>query len=83
VETVLTRNGIKVFAGLVDDPFTFDVQGFRATRATGTLSFSSSRDFFFRQNDTATIIEIPRSMLQNGSQPLDIWATSARFGGLL
>lgn len=83
VETVLTRNGIKAFAGLVDDPFTFDLLGFRATRTAGTLNFSNSRDFFFRQNDTAVIVEIPRSMLQNGSQPLDIWATAARFGGLL
>lgn len=83
VETVLSRNGIKAFAGLVDDPFTFDLQGFRTSRTSGTLAFSNSRDFFFKQNDTAMIVEIPRSLVQNGSQPLDIWATSARFGGLL
>ena len=83
VETVLTANGIKAFAGLVDDPFTFDLLGFRATRTAGTLNFSNSRDFFFRQNDSAIILEIPRQMLQNGTQPLDIWATAARFGGLL
>ena len=43
VEQTLTRNGILVRAGLDDDPFFFDPQGFRETRSTGNLSFVSSR----------------------------------------
>ena len=83
VESDLVRDGVKVRAGLFDDPFFFDLQGFRATRDTGTLAFSSSRNFFNGQNDTAIVMEIPRSRLQNGSSRLDIWGQTARFGGNL
>lgn len=80
VESTLTAsNGILFKAGLVDDPFFFDLVGFRATRATGTLSFDSNRNFFNGQNDTAIMMQIPRSLL--GSTAVDVWATTARFGG--
>lgn len=82
VETTLSRNGILVRAGLYDDPFFFDLQGFRETRSTGTLSFVSSRSFFTGQNDTALVVQIPRSRIETGSE-LNIWATSARIGGQL
>lgn len=80
VETTMTAsNGILFRAGLVDDPFFFDLQGFRETRAMGTLRFNNQRNFFNGQNDTAIIIQIPRSLL--GSNQVDVWATTARFGG--
>lgn len=82
VETDLIRDGVRVRAGLFDDPFFFDLQGFRETRSTGTLSFQSNRDFFAGQNLTAVVIEIPRSRVEAGSR-LDIWASTARFGGQL
>jgi len=83
VETDLTRdNGaIKVRAGLFDDPFFFDLQGFRTTRSTGTLSFDKNRNFFAGQNLTAVVIEVPRSAAVNGTNPVTIWGTTARFGG--
>ena len=37
VEQTLSRNGILVRAGLYDDPFFFDLEGFKASRSTGTL----------------------------------------------
>ena len=83
VETDLTKDGVKVRAGLFDDPFFFDLQGFRTTSSTGTLAFDNKRDFFAGQNDTAIVIEIPRSRIANGTNPIDIWATTARFGGQL
>lgn len=83
VETNLTRDGVTVRAGLFDDPFFFDLAGFRQTRDTGTLAFNNRRDFFAGQNDTAIVIEIPRSRIANGTNPIGIWATSARFGGNL
>src|SRR6185503_244806 len=46
VEQTLTRSGIQARAGLYDDPFFFDLQGFRTTRSTGTLSFVNTRSFF-------------------------------------
>jgi len=81
VEQDLTKDGVIVRAGLFDDPFVFDLQGFRTTTATGTLSFDNKRNFFAQQNDTALVVEIPRDRLQNGTNPLGIYVTSARFGG--
>jgi hypothetical protein len=83
VEQTLARNGIQARAGLYDDPFFFDLQGFRETRSTGTLSFVSSRSFFTGQNDTAMVLQIPRKFVENGSNQLNIWVTSARIGGQL
>jgi hypothetical protein len=82
VEQTLTRNGILARAGVYDDPFFFDLQGFRETRSTGTLSFVSTRSFFTGQNDTALVVQIPRSRIETG-EPLNIWGTSARIGGQL
>lgn len=83
VETNLIKDGVTVRAGLFDDPFFFDLQGFRETLATGTLSFNNQRNFFAGQNLTAVVIEIPRDRIANGANPVDIWATTARFGGQL
>ena len=83
VETNLTRDGVTLRAGLFDDPFFFDLQGFRSSRSTGTLSFSSTRNFFAGQNLTAVVIEIPKDRIANGTNPIGIWGTSARFGGQL
>jgi Domain of unknown function (DUF4331) len=83
VETTLQQNGILVRAGLFDDPFFFDLQGFRETRSTGALSFNNQRDFFAGQNDTAVVIQIPRALIQNGNRLINVWASTARFGGQL
>ena len=83
VETDLTKDGVTVRAGLFDDPFFFDSQGFRQTRSTGTLSFDRNRDFFSGQNITAIVIDIPRSRIANGTNVIDIWSDTARFGGQL
>ena len=80
VEQTITRNGIKARAGLYDDPFFFDLQGFRTTRSTGTLSFVNTRSFFTGTNDTSMVVEIPIEMVR-GAGKLNIWATTARFGG--
>ncbi|WP_293898926.1 hypothetical protein [Phenylobacterium sp.] len=78
VEQTLTRNGMLVRAGLYDDPFFFDLQGFKETRATGALAFVSTRNFFAGQNDTAMVIQIPRARVDAGNE-LNIWATTARI----
>jgi hypothetical protein len=81
IETDLTREGVTARAGLFDDPFFFDLQGFRATRSTGVLSISNTRNFFAGQNLTGVVIQIPRAAIYNGVDPVRIWATSSRFGG--
>jgi hypothetical protein len=82
VETTLTRSGILARAGLYDDPFFFDLQGFRDTRSTGNLAFNNQRSFFTGQNDTAMVLQIPRTLIDRGSE-LNVWFTTARFGGQL
>lgn len=83
VETTLSRNGALIRAGVYDDPFFFDLQGFRTTQSTGTLSFDKNRNFFNGQNDTAVVLQIPRSALGANVQKIRIWTETARFGGQL
>ena len=81
VETTLVKDGVTVRAGLFDEPFFFDLQGFKETVATGKLSFNNKRNFFAGQNDTAIVIEIPSDRLNNAGHVLNIWGSTARFGG--
>lgn len=83
VQTTIDQNDVMVHAGLFDDPFFFDLQGFIETRNTGTLRFMPSRDFFAGQNLTAVVISMPRSRVANGTNPIDVWAETRRFGGQL
>jgi hypothetical protein len=73
-----TSNGIVVRAGVFDDPFFFDPQGLRDSRATGNLSFNNQRDRFAKLNSTFVILSIPRQLIDRGT-PLDVWSSSARI----
>lgn len=78
VETVLSpATGVRVFAGLRDDPFFFDLEGFTATRTSGNLSFSNTRDRFAATNVTAVVLETTLSSV--ASAPFSLWATTARL----
>ena len=85
VEQILTRDGVRAYAGLRDDPFFFDNQGLRLSRTTGVLQFTNNAaqrpSVFFAKNITALVLEIPRSRF--GAGPIEISSTCARFGGLL
>ena len=81
VDTTIIKDGVTVRAGIFDDPFFFDSQGFRETVATGTLSFKNTRNFFNNGNDTAIVVEIPSDRLNNAGHVLNIWSSTARFGG--
>lgn len=83
VEQILSKDGVRVYAGLRDDPFFFDLQGFRETRSTGTLRFDKTRNFFAGKNDTIMIIEIPKSRLGGSANTVEASVTTARFGGQL
>ncbi len=85
VATVLDDGaGHKVFAGLRDDPFFFDLDGFKATLAKpasdATLRFNNTHDTFAGTNVTAVVVQVPLSAVTvNGTLPkLALWATSAR-----
>ena len=87
VEQILSKDGVRVYAGLRDDPFFFDSQGLRESRNAplttpppGAIRFNNQRSFFHAKNITVVAIEIPRSRLGTATS-LDIWNTTARFGG--
>lgn len=77
-EHVLERAGVKFFAGLRDDAFFFDLQGFRDTLSTGELSFVNDRDFFAGKNTSAIVVELPLLAAQGNGTTLRVWATTGR-----
>lgn len=84
---VITDGPRQVFAGLRDDPFFFDLDGFKAAlakpAADSTLTFSSTRDTFAGTNVSAIVLEMALSdVTAGGTLPrLSVWATSARRPG--
>ena len=81
VETNLVKDGVTVRAGLFDEPFFFDLQGFRESRSLGAIRFQNTRNFFDAQNDTALVLQIPRDRFNAATTPLGFWAVTSRFGG--
>jgi len=73
-----TNNGCRLFAGLRDDPFFFDLEGFRATLQTGTLSFDGNRDSVAGLNATAIVMEMDLGVALDGGTVINVWATTAR-----
>lgn len=80
VERVVRRGNARVFAGLRDDPFFFDLEGFRQTLMTGTLSFVGTRDTFAGKNATALVFEMDLDAALQGGTSVNLWATTARAG---
>jgi hypothetical protein len=76
-----TRKGVKVFAGLVDDPFFFDQVGYEQTIQMGTLRMTNDRDDFAGRNASAIAIEVPLSAISSGGASIRVYSTSARTGG--
>jgi len=71
-----------VWAGLHDDPFFFDLQGFQDVLVSGDLSdFVNDRDFFSQKNISAVVLEFPLPAAAGGGTSLRVWASTARFGG--
>ena len=81
VDTDLVKDGVTARAGLFDEPFFFDLQGFRETRALSAIRFVNTRNFFDGNNDTAIVLEIPRDRFANATTPLGFWTVTSRFGG--
>ncbi len=79
VEQVLPAAGGKVWVGLRDDPFFFDLDGYTDTLSTGTLSFDAGRDSLAGTNVTAIALEMDLGAALEGSESLQVWATSGRL----
>ncbi|PRQ02399.1 hypothetical protein ENSA5_23260 [Enhygromyxa salina] len=70
-------SGASVFAGLRDDPFFFDLQGFQDTLMTGTVAFNPNRDFVALKNTVALAVEFDHAAL--ASDGVAVWATTGRL----
>jgi len=79
VEQVIPTAGGRVWSGLRDDPFFFDLQGFNDTLYTATLMFDSTRDSVAATNATAIVLEFDTASAMGASTQANVWATSARF----
>ncbi|KAJ8136283.1 hypothetical protein OY671_010504, partial [Metschnikowia pulcherrima] len=75
VETDSAADGVKARVGSFDEPFFFDLIGFRETRSFGTIRIRNDRNFFDGQNDTASVSEIPDANLGTIGSNSDVWAS--------
>jgi hypothetical protein len=92
VELTRTIGNVKLYAGLRDDAFFFDLQGFRdtlmfagregVTPGRGGMAGIRMRDdvdFFAGKNTSAFVIEMPIANVLGGATAVRVWATSARI----
>ena len=79
VQTALASGSVNAEAGLFDDPFFFDLQGFNDTKATGKLSIINTRNFFAGKNDTAIVVQMPRSAIEVPGSPITAWVETRRI----
>ncbi len=76
--TIDAGSGLRVFAGPRDDPFFFDLDGYKATLMSGMLEFDNTHDSFAGTNVTSIVVEMDAAVASGGSDTLQIWATSGR-----
>lgn len=85
VETNIDAGGgAQIYAGIRDDPFFFDSEGFRMSLmstpgAADALKFDKDRDFALFQNATLLVVEVPLASLSGGgTDAFQVWSTTAR-----
>lgn len=78
VDTVIDADGVKLYAGPRDDPFFFDLDGYKATLMSGTLMFDNTHDTFAGTNVTSIVLEMDAAAASSGSDEIQVWATSGR-----
>lgn len=84
IETLIDADTLRVWAGLRDDPFFFDLDAFNLTRSTLAPQFSDpGSNFFGPLNTMAIVLGIKHARLTDeGANPqLKIYASSQRVGG--
>lgn len=91
VVTVNRAGKVKAFAGLREDPFFFDLDGFinilaaldddKTNDDKSLVGCKAPRnDFFAGLNVSAIVIELPPSLLTAGSSKIGVWATTTVGG---
>lgn len=77
VDTVTENSNGKVWAGLTDDPFFFDLTGFNTTVTTGTISFDPNRDDVAGLNITSLVLQLPLGDVVTPGAQVSTWATTS------
>lgn len=82
IERTIQGTGMRVWAGLRDDPFFFDLPAFNRTRATLQPSFTAPGVNSFTGNTLALVIAIDRTRLYNAgaNTVLKVWSSTNRVG---
>lgn len=75
--TIDAGNGLRVAAGVYDDPFFFDFQGLLDTLNTAAVSFDSTRDSFAGRNTNAIVVEMATAAATDSNNVVRIWSTTA------
>lgn len=68
--------GLRVWAGLRDDPAFFDLAGFKQTIMSGALGFDPANDTFAKTNVTSIIVEMSTDAVVANGQKIRLWATT-------
>ena len=82
VAKINRQGAVRAFAGLRDDPFFFDLDGFVNILSTEAgksfLGCKSPRtDFFAKKNVSAIVLELPAAMLtRSGSSQIGVWSAT-------
>lgn len=83
IERTIQGTGMRVWAGLRDDPFFFDLAAFNRTRATLVPSFTAPGvNAFAGANTLSLVIAIDRTRLFNAgtSTVVKVWSSTQRVG---
>ena len=75
-----SSGSVKLFAGLRDDPFFFDLNAFKAGLAFRT----PGNNFFKGLNASAIVLEVPASgFLASGKTAAGVWAVTSKGGSVI
>ncbi len=82
IERIVQGTGMRVWAGLRDDPFFFDLPAFNATRTALAPRFTNPGTNSFNGNTLAIVIGLERSRINNGgaNPVIRFWGASNRLG---
>jgi hypothetical protein len=68
--------GLRLWAGLRDDPFFFDLDGFKATLSSSTISFNKDNDTFAGTNVTSIVVEMSTDAVVGAGSTFQLWAST-------
>jgi hypothetical protein len=70
-------SGAQAYLGLRDDPFFFDLQGFKDTLMTGAVAFDPGRDFAAVKNTLILAVEFDHAAAN--STIFNVWSSTGRL----